>query len=50
MAGCTTGRYRPLWEHYYAETEAIIFVIDRCALGSHPAAVLMLGLRVSSVG
>eukprot|EP00731_Ephydatia_muelleri_P037258 Em0429g8a len=22
------GRYRTLWEHYYKETEAIIFVID----------------------
>ena len=22
------GRYRTLWEHYYAQSEAIIFVID----------------------
>jgi ADP-ribosylation factor-like protein 6 len=22
------GRYRSLWEHYYADVEAIIFVLD----------------------
>ena len=56
------GRYRNLWEKYYAEVEAVIFVIDstdklrmamakvRCSMLNQPAALLMHDAVVVGLG
>ena len=40
------GRYRNMWEHYYKESDAVIFVIDcRCMMQPAMRVIILLTSR-----